>query len=246
MSKKFYGMSMDDYEVYLKDNDSKFTGDYVNKLVFDRCHRHDNEDDLKGVFLNTMSKHLDMKSKGFDYGTFYRGIYYDESKWDSNLVELKRIICEEDGDVAEEQKLYDCLENSMNMVIVSTRVKELFEDNEIPGVQFLPLTNIRDLDDTLIEGYYFMNIYHILPLDIVDFESAAWAEYVFPDKKMTSLMAPSFKQTMIKDEYVFLYHACEYRADLYQGHFFTRKTVELIRQNGLTGFFFYPARISYK
>jgi hypothetical protein len=109
---------------------------------------------------------VEVDSKGFDVSNF------DNGKWLDNWPEGITFFYNR-GEYAE-----DHLFGGPYWELVSERVRQIFEKNNIHGVQFLPVKTISNKTGSEIGKYWAMNVFQ--EVEALDWDHTIWST---PDKK---------------------------------------------------------------
>jgi len=125
-------------------------------------------------------------------------------------------------------KLYDFVDNTMSLLIVSERVKSVFDDQGIDLVEYIPV-NIYDHQQNLAgENYFIINILNIQP--IIDMKKSKY--------KMSRLQKDQIQ--FINDLHLNL-DSVDPEAKLFKAsnekvyHYITNEVLEALKNSGITG-----------
>lgn len=222
------GMSPDEYQEYYNDNKDELSEQKFWGMTEGIDSGESN--DIHGVLLDTKLELNELAEEGFEARTIGDGLRIEN--WDSGLIEFYYEITED------ESALYDRLENTIGMTIVSEKFKLLVEEKEITGIQFLPLTNIKNPAGEKVKGYYYMNVIEVLDTDVIDLDTSIYA-YDEDDNEL-NVMAMSIRYKEVKQD-IFMVKINEYYN---YGIIISERLRKLIVDNGITGFGFDRLRVS--
>ncbi len=222
---KIYGLENPEYFKYYNEN-VKMSN---SKLYYKLLSTPDSEQsaDVFGIVLDSPSP-KNLRNLGFERRDIGKGILID--KWD-DVIEFS--FSKND----DRYKIYDKLDNSLGMDIVSEKFKNILEKNNIKGIQFLPLKSIKDLDNNIyLEKYYYMNVTNILPTKVLDLEKSRYYYSEVRGEIILNVDFPCLKINDVEDNDIFRVKINKYNNTPV---YFSQKIVNLIKDNNLTGFDFY-------
>ena len=139
-----------------------------------------------------------------------------------------------DFDPNEGMEFQDWLALTVDWIIVSSRVRKTFEDNNIGNIQYLPIT-IRNK----VTGQLFDNLYWIINIPtLTDALDKEHSTYVYSDPNDSGLlMKYALKRSKIKDLDILRL------PDEKVTQFVSERFRTLILQNGYTGFNFRKVKV---
>lgn len=125
----------------------------------------------------------------------------------------------------------DFLGNDLGWLIISEKLKLILENEMIRGIQYLPVSIKNKLDSKLLNNYYVANIYN--SIDALDLSRSDYSVFELDENEKIF----SFKLHVLKGEKLKGIDIFRLKEDNIP-QFVSEKIVNLIKENGITGFDF--------
>lgn len=94
----------------------------------------------------------------------------------------------------------DYLANDLGWLLLSTKLKKIFDDLCIEGVQYFPVNIINIKDNSQLDGYHVCNIYtHI---DALDLDNSDYTYFELDDERILSIKKYALKSSELKGRHL--------------------------------------------
>ncbi|MGL4483410.1 MAG: imm11 family protein, partial [Anaerovoracaceae bacterium] len=217
---KMYGMKDKRYKEYLQEvRDSG-----IEAKVYE-ISQEPRDLDSETIFAESIYTHEVLRKKGFFDNRIRSGRPIEN--WD-DILHFK-YESKEGWD-----KITDYLPTNLLMDIVSEKFKNMIEENNIKGYQFLPVTKIFERNTgKRLKGYYYAKCINVLPYEAINMDYSIYRKVKIVDEPVAKAgvyVAINIKE--IEGHDVFLIKEHE---RVNTGPYVSQRIVDLIKEYGIIG-----------